>query len=94
VLTDLTNYAGLYRGLQAAALPLVEDRSGLVYNPLSSVEVQTLNRAVSCSVTGREKVVGSLAQHYVCMISMYSAEDVLSSATLSYHAVVIHAIKS
>ncbi|DBB18032.1 TPA: hypothetical protein ACH3X3_003023 [Trebouxia sp. C0006] len=38
VLTDLTNYAKLYRGLQAAALPLVEDRSGLVYNPLSSVE--------------------------------------------------------
>ena len=39
VLTDLTNYSELYRGLQAAALPLVEDRCGLVYNPLLSVEV-------------------------------------------------------
>ena len=39
VLTDLTNYAELYRGLQDAHLPLVADRSGLVYNPLMSVEV-------------------------------------------------------
>ena len=29
-----------------------------------------------------QSVVDSLVQHYVCMISMYSAEDVLSSATL------------
>ena len=39
VLTDLTNYAELYRGLQAASLPLVNERSGLVYNPLAVVEV-------------------------------------------------------
>ncbi len=61
MLTDLTNYAGLYRGLQAAALPLVEDRSGLVYNPLSSVEVQTLNEQFA-AVPG---VVDSPTQHYV-----------------------------
>ena len=39
VLTDLTNYAELYRSLQAASFPLVDDRSGLVYNPLAVVEV-------------------------------------------------------
>ena len=45
VLTDLTNYAELYRGLQAAALPLVADRSGLVYSALSCVEVCVISQA-------------------------------------------------
>lgn len=44
VMTDLTNYAELYRGLQAAALPLKDDRSGLIYNPLAVVEVITIWR--------------------------------------------------
>jgi hypothetical protein len=39
-------------------------------------------------------VVDSLAQYYVCMMRMYSAEDVLSSATLFQHAVAIYANKS
>ena len=38
-------------------------------------------------------VVHSLAEHYVCMMSTYSIEDVLSSAILSQYAVVIHANK-
>ncbi|KAL3140787.1 hypothetical protein ABBQ32_005331 [Trebouxia sp. C0010 RCD-2024] len=38
VMTDLTNYAELYRGLHAASLPLKDDRSGLMYTPLAVVE--------------------------------------------------------
>lgn len=49
VMTDLTNYAELYRGLQAASLPLKDDRSGLIYNPLAVIEVMdTRHISFSC----------------------------------------------
>ena len=35
----MTSYAELHKGLQEGSLPIVEDRSGLVYNPLSLIEV-------------------------------------------------------
>lgn len=41
-MTDLTNYAELYRGLHAASLPLKDDRSGLMYTPLAVVEVTNI----------------------------------------------------
>ena len=40
VLTEMTSYAELHKGLQEGNLPILEDRSGLVYNPLSSIEVR------------------------------------------------------
>lgn len=39
VVTDVTNYSQLYKGLQAVPLPLRDDRCGLVYSPLAVVEV-------------------------------------------------------
>ena len=47
VLTEMTSYAELHKGLQEGNLPIVEDRSGLVYNPLSSIEVRHAS-PVSC----------------------------------------------
>lgn len=42
VLSEMTSYAELHKGLQDGSLPIVEDRSGLVYNPLSLIEVSHL----------------------------------------------------
>lgn len=39
VLTQMTGYAELHKSLQDGELPIVEDRSGLIYNPLSTIEV-------------------------------------------------------
>ena len=48
VLTEMTSYAELHKGLQEGNLPILEDRSGLVYNPLSSIEVRHAS-SMSCA---------------------------------------------